>query len=96
MPDASRADPVVSGVPYEVMTVNGQAPVHLNDFFVLELATVGLVHGLQRVIIRGATSRHEGGITVYEKTDDGHGRDVRSCLITQHSAGFNATEQGVF
>ena len=96
MPDSSRADPVVSGVPYEVITVNGQPPLHLNDFLGQEPAAVDLLHGRQQVTIRGATRRHEGGITVYEKTDGGHGRDVRTWLITQHSGGFDATEQGVY
>ncbi|HEY3436300.1 MAG TPA: hypothetical protein VGK35_01315 [Actinotalea sp.] len=84
----STPEMVVSGVPYEVLTVDGREPADLDDFV-----------GEHELGLNGRTGRHlvsgEGDtvgemLKFYEKAPDG-GKDVRVWKVRQlEDAGFCA------
>lgn len=82
-------DPIVSGVPYRIVDVDGRPPTSLVDFDGGVTMTVGGSTGEHRVCGEGAAHDHDA--RVHEKAD-GSGRDVRTWLVrSEGDAGFTAT-----
>jgi hypothetical protein len=80
--------PVVSGKPYAVQQVRGHAPRELGDFagqtsFVLDLDG-------EEYDVRGAGVELEGLVRVFEKDDDGRGKDIRVWAVRHGDGGFTA------
>src|SRR4051794_33843747 len=86
---------VISGKPYLVRQVRNHAPEQLDDFagdttFVLDLDG-------EDYTVRGPGVEVETGMRVFEKSDEGFGKDVRAWLVRSASDGhaFTATHVGV-
>ena len=78
--------PVVSGVPYAVREVDGRTPTSLEDFIGASVAmTVEGATGTH--VVRGAASRVDGVVKLYEKSDDGVGKDMRTWQISAEDDG---------
>ena len=78
--------PVVSGVPYTVVDVDGRTPSELDDVVGPTVAlTVEGTTG--RHTIRGAASRVDGTVRLYEKAEDGVGKDMRTWRIDRDGDG---------
>lgn len=89
------ARPVVSGKPYAIVEVRGHVPAGLADFagdttFLLDLDG-------EDYRVWGPGVRDGGLVRVYEKSDDGLGKDVRVWLVhaVPDSTLFTATHLGV-
>ncbi len=87
--------PVISGEPYPVRDVQGRVPRQLGDFtgettFVVDVDDEGY-----RVCGPGVQT--DEYVRVYEKSDEGAGKDVRVWLVQPGSADapFTATPGGV-
>jgi hypothetical protein len=86
---------VISGKPYVVQQVHDHVPEQLQDFagdttFVLDLDG-------EEYTVHGPGVEVETGIRVYEKADQGVGKDIRAWLVRYASDGqaFTATHIGV-
>ena len=86
---------VISGKPYEVRSVNEHAPGGLDDFigdttFVLDLDG-------DEYTVRGPGIHVDPGVRVFEKSDEGFGKDIRVWMVCRPSSGevFTATHIGV-
>lgn len=78
--------PVVSGVPYTVVDVDGRPSSDLDD--VVGAAVALTVEGSTgRHTIRGAASRVDGAVRLYEKSEDGVGKDLRTWRIDRADDG---------
>jgi hypothetical protein len=87
--------PVISGKPYEVRLVHDRAPDRLDDFlgdttFVLDLDG-------EDYTVKGPGIKVDPGVRVFEKDDDGFGKDIRVWMVCPTSTGnaFTATHIGV-
>lgn len=78
-------EPVVSGVPYEVQDVAGNAPTDLTAFDGSTTVTVVGSTGVH--VLRGSGSAHEDHARFYEKSEDGIGKDMRTWKITPADRG---------
>ncbi len=76
-----QPDMIVSGVPYEVTTVEGQAPVTLAEFAgPVTMSTHGPTGDHE---VNGAGgSEHAGTVRVHEKDHEGTGKDVRVWTVS--------------
>ncbi len=79
---------VVSGKPYVVRHARGHAPRELGDFagqtsFVLDLDR-------EEYDVRGDGVEVEGLVRVFEKDDDGQGKDIRVWAVRLGPVGFTA------
>jgi hypothetical protein len=89
--------PVISGKPYAVRSVHDRTPDRLDDFlgdttFVLDLDMEGELYR-----VTGPGISVDPGVRVFEKDDDGVGKDIRVWMVCQASTGdaFTATHIGV-
>lgn len=82
---------VVSGVPYAVLLVNDRIPTGAADFVGVVAVTIEGSSG--RHVIRGDGAPRGGGARLYEKSEDGLGKDIRTWQIDprEEPAGFTAT-----
>jgi hypothetical protein len=86
---------VISGKPYSVQSVHDRTPDRLDDFlgdttFILDLDG-------QHYTVSGPGIYVDPGVRVFEKDDDGFGRDIRVWMVCAASSGdrFTATHIGV-
>jgi hypothetical protein len=86
---------VISGKPYLVRSVHDRVPAHLDDFlgqtsFVLDLDG-------EDYAVHGPGIDADPGVRVYEKSDEGFGKDIRAWLVCPVSDGdgFTAMHIGV-
>lgn len=77
--------PVISGVPYDVLDVDGRPPRTVEDF--AGRVTVTLEGRTGRHVVRGDASVSDGGVRLHEKSANGNGKDVRRWRITPADAG---------
>lgn len=87
--------PVVSGKPYAVRSVHDRTPDRLDDFigdttFVLDLDG-------EDYTVCGPGIHVAPGVRVFEKTEDGFGKDIRAWMVCPPSASeaFTATHIGI-
>ena len=81
---------VASGVPYAVRTVNDRSPSSMSDFDGLVAVAVAGVTGEH--VIHGVSAHADGAVRLFEKGEDGVGKDIRTWDIHQDTAaGFTAT-----
>ena len=81
MSDHRKVDEVVSGVPYVVTLVNGRPPESLNDFVAEAVVAITVAAAEQVVIIHGSVRRDGDAVVIYEKDNDGIGKDVRTWRV---------------
>ena len=86
--------PVVSGKPYRVQNVRGQVPRQLGDFTGDARVLIDLDG--EEYTICGPGIEVEDGVRVYEKSDEGLGKDIRVWVVQQasHEAAFLAVHCG--
>lgn len=77
--------PVVSGVPYAVLDVDGRTPRVIDDFAGSVTLTVEGRTG--RHVVHGDASVRDGAVRLHEKSDDGGGKDTRTWRVTPTDAG---------
>jgi hypothetical protein len=87
--------PVISGKPYAVRSVHDRTPDRLDDFlgdttFVLDLDG-------EHYTVAGPGISVDPGVRVFEKDEDGFGKDIRVWMVCPTSTGhaFTATHIGV-
>ena len=81
---------VASGVPYAVRTVNDRSPSSIADFDGIVTVAIEGVTGAH--VIRGVSAHADGTVRLFEKSEDGLGKDIRTWDIhPATSAGFTAT-----
>ncbi len=87
--------PVISGKPYRVQQVRGQVPRQLHDFTGEARVLIDLDG--EEYTICGPGIEVENGVKLYEKTDDGAGKDIRVWVVQQSSReeGFLAVHPGI-
>ena len=87
--------PVISGKPYRVQQVQGQVPRQLGDF--TGDARVLIVLDGDEYTICGPGVEVEDGVRLYEKSDEGMGKDIRVWVVQQasHEDAFLAVHPGV-
>jgi len=90
----SAPDPVVSGHPYHVVSVDGSSPSALEQF--IGDASFAIVKDGAESQVRGQGSAHGLGVRFREKDVDHTGRDVRTWLIAEADEGFSATPVAAF
>jgi hypothetical protein len=86
---------VISGKPYAVQSVRDRTPERLEEFlgdtaFVLDLDGEGYM-------VQGPGVQVDHGVRVFEKDDDGFGKDIRVWMVCRTSTGdaFTATHIGI-
>jgi hypothetical protein len=86
---------VISGKPYPVVQVDDRAPATLDDFtgettFLIDLDG-------QSYLVSGPGVPVEDGVRVFEKSEHGVGKDIRTWLVcpSAHEASFVATHLGI-
>lgn len=78
--------PVVSGVPYAVLDVDGRTPRTVDDF--VGSVTLTVEGSTGRHVVRGDAAVRDGVVRLHEKSDDdGGGKDVRTWRVTPSDAG---------
>jgi len=87
--------PVISGKPYPVRSVHDRTPGHLDDFvgdttFVLDLDG-------EDYVVCGPGIHVDPGVRVFEKADEGVGKDIRAWMVcpTPDGDAFTATHVGI-
>ena len=87
--------PVISGKPYHVRSVRDRVPDALDDF--LGQTTFVLDMDGQDYVVQGPGIDADPGVRVYEKCDEGFGKDIRAWLVCPVSDGdgFTAMHVGV-
>jgi hypothetical protein len=81
---------VASGVPYTVRTVNDRSPSSMSDFDGVVAVAIEGVTGAH--VIHGTSAHADGTVRLYEKGEDGVGKDIRTWDIHPGTpAGFTAT-----
>lgn len=81
---------VASGVPYAVRTVNDRSPSSMSDFDGVVAVAIEGVTGAH--VIRGVSAHADGVVRLFEKGEDGVGKDVRTWdILPATTAGFTAT-----
>jgi hypothetical protein len=75
--------PVISGKPYRVQTVSGQVPRQLHDFTGDARVLIDLDG--EEYTICGPGVEVEDGVHLYEKSDEGAGKDIRVWTVQQTS-----------
>jgi hypothetical protein len=89
------ADPVASGRPYDVSSVNGQEPTSLDDFIGQVAFTVASA-GADKII--SGVGSAVGDVVHFQEKDVAHdGKDVRVWQLSANEAGgFRAEASGTF
>jgi hypothetical protein len=82
---------VASGVPYAVRSVNDRSPSSIADFDGVVAVAVEGVTGSH--LIHGVTACTDDSACLYEKSEDGVGKDIRTWQIRHDGTGFTATAQ---
>jgi hypothetical protein len=90
----TAADPIASGLPYDVVAVGGEPPARL-DQFVGDSSFVIARNG-RRSRVCGVGRPNEPGVHFQEKDVDHDGKDVRTWQISQGDTGFCAAPLGMF
>ena len=85
--------PVVSGKPYQVRQIRGQVPRQLSDFTGDARVLIDLDG--DEYTICGPGVEVEDGVRLYEKSDEGMGKDIRVWVVCQGGEGFTAMPAGV-
>ena len=96
MSDHRKVDEVVSGVPYVVTLVNGRPPESLNDFVAEAVVAITVAAAEQVVIIHGSVRRDGDAVVIYEKDNDGIGKDVRTWRVRLEGGRFEAVERSIY
>jgi len=96
MSDHRKVDEVVSGVPYVVTLVNGRPPESLNDFVGEAVVAITVAAAEQVVIIHGSVRRDGDAVVIYEKDNDGIGKDVRTWRVRLEGGRFEAVERSIY
>jgi len=95
--DHSRVDEVASGVPYRVVSVNGQSPGDLEAILTDGVSIIVTALGDQEVTIHGEAGRvDQQTVVIHEKTIYGTGKDVRTWAITMGGDGLEAVERSTY
>jgi len=90
--NSHRIEPVASGVPYLIHSVNDHEPGALADFGPGLLGIIASFGG-QTITIHG-TARVDGDrAIIFEKDDHGTGRDLRTWDVHRHDDRFHAWER---
>lgn len=93
MSDHSGVDPVVSGRPYVVTSVNDAEPHCLEDFVAQPVLACTVAAREQVVEIHGAARIDADAVIVHEKDTDGTGKDVRTWQISPHDGNYEAVQR---
>jgi hypothetical protein len=95
MLDHSKVDPVASGRPYTVTSVNDTVPGCLDDFVSRDVVALTVAAKDQVVEIHGAAHRAREEVVVHEKDGDGTGKDVRTWQIAMQDGRFEAVQRTI-
>lgn len=87
---------VASGVPYHVEQVNGHHPRLMEDFVEEPVNSITAESGEQTIEIQGPGRRDDDTVVIYEKDQQGEGRDMRTWSVTDDEGGFEVTERAIF
>lgn len=90
----SATDPVVSGQPYRVVSVDGSPPSGLEQF--IGEASFAIEKDGVESQIRGQGSATTAGVRFHEKDTEHAGRDVRTWQIVEADDGLSATPIAAF
>lgn len=90
----SAPDPVVSGYPYRVLSVDGSPPSNLEQF--LGDASFAIAKDGTESQVRGQGSPRGLGVRFHEKDVEHIGKDVRTWEITQADDVFSAIPIAAF
>jgi len=96
MSDLSKVDPVVSGTPYRVVAVDGLPPAGLADLCHDGVVEMTVERGEQVATVRGSARGEDDQVVVYEKSDEGRAKDVRTWVVSADEEGLVAIENGAF
>ena len=96
MSDRSKVDDVMSGIPYVVTLVNGRPPESLNDFVTDDVVAITVAAAEQVVIVHGSVRRDGDAVVIYEKDNDGIGKDVRTWRVRLERGRFEAVERSIY
>jgi hypothetical protein len=81
------SEPIVSGLPYPVLTVNGQPPTAISDFDGVVSLVVGFSGGVQMFLTGSANADGESA-RFSEKGGTAGGKDVRVWAVRAVTDGF--------
>jgi hypothetical protein len=95
MLDHSKVDPVASGRPYTVTSVNDTVPGCLDDFVSRDVIALTVEARDQVVEIHGSARRAGEDVVVHEKDGDGTGKDVRTWQIAMQDERFEAVQRPI-
>ena len=95
MSDRKDVVPVISGLPYLVVSVNQHAPVSLDDFVGDGVTTVEAAAREQVVTFHGSGRREADCVLIYEKDQVGIGKDVRVWRIVVQDGCFEASDRPI-
>ena len=96
MSNRSRVDPVSSGTCYIVTAINEHPPKRLDDFVIDDVVALTVASDRQVVTIQGSSRLDGDSIFVYEKDDEGVGKDVRTWCITEQNGRFEAFQRSTY
>ena len=96
MSDRSKVDDVMSGIPYVVTLVNGRPPEWLNDFVTDDVVAITVAAAEQVVTVHGSVRRDGDAVVIYEKDNDGIGKDVRTWRVRLERGRFEAVERSIY
>ncbi len=87
-------EPVASGRPYRVETVNGHAPSALQDF--LDPGEFVVAAGSDRLHISGVGHATPTGVRFHEKDSGPDGKDVRVWMISVADGTYRAESAATY
>lgn len=92
--DTSPPVSIVSGAPYRVRSINGQPP---NLEVPLDEPVVVVVESADdSFTVYGLATFDDDHLLIYEKTDRGFGKDVRTWILGSAPIGYTLTARAVF
>jgi hypothetical protein len=91
----AAADPIPSGLPYPIVSIDGQEPQTLDQF--VGAATFTIRAGSVEVLVSGQGSPAGAEVRFQEKDEDHDGKDVRAWQIAALAeGGFSASAASAF
>ncbi len=96
MSDDRDRTAIFSGLAYVVLSVNDRAPESLDEFLAAPVTTVEVTVDTQVVRFRGPGRREAESVLIYEKDQDGVGKDVRVWRIAIHDGRFEAVQRSIY
>jgi hypothetical protein len=96
MSDHSKVDPVVSGTPYRVIAVDGRRPTGTHELCHEGIVEITVQRAEQVATVRGSGREDGDQVVLYEKSDDGRAKDVRTWVVSADEDGLVAIENGAF